>query len=114
MSGSAQDADFRSRERQFARLSILAAFLSCSLNCVFSQLVSRAAGSLASYGWLVDWISLAMVVAGVGLGLTGLTGGWRRQSRDTAAIAAIGLALNLGILALVAWYFAVIRPAAGE
>jgi len=112
MSGPVADADSRSRERLLARLSILAVFLSCSLNCVFSQLASRAASQLVFLGSLVDWTSLALVLAGVALGAVGLAGAWRRKSRDTAAIAAIGLVLNLGILLLVAWYFAVIRPAA--
>lgn len=101
----------RSAARQWARWSVLAAFVSCSLNCVFSQLAARTA-RLAPYGWLVDWASLAVVLAGVALGAAALASGWRRSSRDTAAIAAIGLVLNLGILLIVAWYFAMIRPAA--
>jgi len=106
------DADTRSSPRRLARLSIAAAFLSCTLNCVFSQLASRAGSWLGSYGWLVDWSSLAVVLAGVVLGAIGLSGGLRRKSADTATIAAIGLVLNLGILLIVAWYFAVIRPQA--
>lgn len=111
MSEPGDDADFRSRERRVARLSVLAAFLSCSLNCVFSQLAARAS-QVASLGGLVDWTSLALVLLGVALGAAGLAGGWRQKSRETAAIAAIGLVLNLGILLVVAWYFAVVRPAA--
>ena len=112
MNPQVPDADARSTLRRLARLSIAAAFLSCTLNCVFSQLASRASSWLESYGWLVDWSSLAVVLAGVVLGAIGLRGGLRRKSADTTTIAGIGLVLNLGILLIVAWYFAVIRPQA--
>jgi hypothetical protein len=108
----ATSLDAHSRARQLARLSIAAAFLSCTLNCVFSQVASRVGSQLGAYGWLVDWVSLAIVLAGVALGAIGLVGGWRRKSSNTAAIAVIGLVLNLGILFVVVWYFAVVRPAA--
>ena len=104
--------DAHSRARQLARLSIAAAFLSCTLNCVFNQVASRVGSQLGAYGWLVDWTSLAIVLAGGALGAIGLVGGWRGKSRDTATIAVIGLVLNLGILFVVVWYFAVVRPAA--
>jgi hypothetical protein len=102
--------DAQSRPRQLARLSIAAAFLSCTMNCVFSQLASRTGSQLGAHGWLVDWTSLAVVLTGLVLGGIGLAGGWRRGSRDTVAIAAIGLVLNLGIVFLIVWYFAVVRP----
>jgi hypothetical protein len=112
MSDATRDPESRSTARRLARLSIAAAFGSCTLNCVFSQLASRKGSWLGPYGWLVDWTSLAVVVAGVTLGAIELRGGLRRKSADTATIAAIGLVLNLGILLIVAWYFAVIRPQA--
>jgi hypothetical protein len=115
---NANASDSSSRARQLARLSIVAAFFSCTLNCVFSQLASRVGSQLGGYGWLVDWTSLAVVVAGVVLGAIALVSGWRRNwrhsSSDTVAIAVIGLVLNLGILFVVFWYFAVVRPAAVE
>ena len=114
MNATAPDPDSKSSGRQLARLSIAAAFLSCTVNCVFSQLASRAGSQLIAVGWLVDWASLAVVVTGVVLGVIASVGGWRRRSSDTAAIAAIGLVLNLGILFVVAWYFAVVRPAPAE
>jgi hypothetical protein len=110
----ARSLDGNSTARQLARLSIVAALVSCTLNCVFSQLASRVGSQLGAYGWLVDWTSLAIVLAGVVLGAIGLVGGWRRKSSDTTAIAVIGLVLNLGILFVVVWYFAVVRPAAVE
>lgn len=113
MNPQVPDADARSTARQLARLSIAAAFLSCTLNCVFSQLASRTPSWLGPYGSLVDWSSLAVVVAGVVLGAIGLSGGLRRKSADTVTIAAIGLFLNLGIIFVVVWYFTVVRPAAG-
>jgi hypothetical protein len=106
----ASDADFRSTARRLARLSVVAAFLSCTVNCIYSQLASRAGSWLGPYGWLIDWSSFAIVLAGVVLGACGLAGGLRRKSADTATIAAIGLVLNLGILFVVIWYFAVVRP----
>ncbi|MCI0360868.1 MAG: hypothetical protein L0211_20515 [Planctomycetaceae bacterium] len=105
-------ADFPTAARRAARLSIAAAFVSCTLTCVFSQLASRWRDALANYGWLVDWSSLAIVLAGVVLGAIGLAAGFFKRSFDTAAIAAIGLVLNLGIIFVIVWYFAFIRPAA--
>ena len=110
----AADPDSRSLPRQLARLSSLAALVSCSLNCVFSRLAAGEGGRWWSFGWLVDWSSLLIVLAGVACGLIGLVGGLRRKSPDTAVIAAIGLVLNLGIVFVVVWYFAVLRPAAGR
>ncbi len=106
----ALDHDLRSWGRVLARLSVIAALLSCSLNCVFSQVASRAGPALGRFGWLVDWSSLLVVLAGATLGVMGLISGWRRKSPDTQAIGVIGLVLNLGILFVVVWYFAVVRP----
>ena len=106
----AADHDSGSWGRRLARLSILAAFLSCTFNCVFSQVASRAGPSLGRFGWLVDWSSLLVVLAGATLGVAGILGGRRRQSRDTQVIAGIGLALNLGIVFVVVWYFTIVRP----
>jgi hypothetical protein len=88
---------------------VLAAILSCSLNCVFNQLTARGAESLQPFGGLVSGGSLAVVLAGIGLGVAALLGGWRNKSLDTAAIAIIGLVLNLGIVFVIIWYFAVVR-----
>jgi hypothetical protein len=104
------DHDAGSRARLLARLSIVAAFLSCTLNCVFAQVAARVGEWLGRYGGLVDWSSLLVVLAGVTLGALGLAGGWRRNSSDTMVIAGLGLALNLGIVFVVIWYFTVVRP----
>jgi ABC-type transport system involved in multi-copper enzyme maturation permease subunit len=106
----APDADARSPTRLLARLSIAAALLSCTLNCVFSQLAARFETATATYGWLVDWSSLVVVLAGIVLGAIGLAGGLRKRSPDTAMIATIGLVLNLGIIFVIVWYFAFVRP----
>jgi hypothetical protein len=103
------DHDARSWSRQFARSSVLAAFLSCTLNCGFNQLAARAAQSLGRFEGLVGWMSLLVVLVGIVLGTAGLVGGWRRRSVDTMTIAGIGLVLNSGIVFVVVWYFAVIR-----
>ena len=104
------DHDAGSRARLVARLSILAAFLSCTLNCVFSQVAARAGNWLGRFDWLVGWSSLLIVLLGVTLGAMGLVGGWRRKSPETQVIAGLGLALNFGIVFVVVWYFAVVRP----
>ena len=107
----ASDAESRSVARWWARLSILCAFVSCTLNCVFSQLVSKGGAGKELAGAVMDWSSLALVLVGVGLGLAGVVGGLKRRSPDTAVIAAIGLVLNLGIVFVVVWYFTMVRPA---
>lgn len=104
------DAESRSAARWLARLSILCVFVSCTLNCVFSQLASRASVARGVAGSVIDWMSLAIVVVGIGLGLAGVAGGLRRRSLDTAVIGGIGLLLNLGIVFVVVWYFALVRP----
>lgn len=104
------DPDGGSWGRRLARLSILAAFLSCTFNCVFSQVASRAGPSLGRLNWLVDWSSLLVVLAGATLGVAAIIGGRQRRSLDTQVIAGIGLALNLGIVFVVVWYFTIVRP----
>ena len=107
------DRDQSSIGRRLSRASVLAAFASCALNCVFSQLAARLAW-VAAYSGPVDWLSLGVVLAGAACGISGLVLGLRRKSPDTAIIASIGLLLNLGILFIVIWYFAIIRPAAAS
>jgi hypothetical protein len=107
-----RDANSRSAARWLGRLSILCLFVSCTLNCVFSQLVAKSVAGKALAGAVVDWSSLAIVGVGIGLGLAGLVGGLKRRSVDTAVIGAIGLVLNLGIVFVVVWYFSMVRPAA--
>jgi hypothetical protein len=103
------DVEMRSWGRQLARWSVLAAFLSCTLNCVFNQLGARAAASLGQFDKAVGWTSLLMVIAGAALGVAGLASGWRRRAVDTMVIAGIGLVLNGGIVFVVVWYFTMIR-----
>lgn len=105
------DTDIRSTARQLARLAVIAAILSCSLNCVFNQLTARGAESLNRFGGLVGWGSLLIVFAGIALGIAGLIGGLKNRSMDTAAIALIGLVLNAGIVFVIVWYFVFVRPA---
>jgi hypothetical protein len=104
------DTDVRSWSRHLARWSVLAAFFSCSLNCVFNQLTARAAAVLGRFDAFVGWGSLLLVLAGMALGASALVGGWRSRSADTMVIALIGLILNGGIVFVVVWYFAAIRP----
>jgi hypothetical protein len=104
------DFDLHSRGRLLARLSVVAALLSCACNCVFSQLASRIGSSLGQFGGIVDWSSLAIVLAGLGCGVAAIAAGVRRKSPDTTMIAAIGVILNGGILFFVVLYFAVLRP----
>jgi hypothetical protein len=110
MSAPPPDTDARSPGRQLARLAVVAALVSCSLNCIVNQLAFRGIPALRGYGGLTSGISLAIVVLGIGLGIAGLIGGLRRRSTDTAVIAAIGLVLNLGIVFVVVWYFTLVRP----
>ena len=108
MENAPPDPESRTLSRQLARLSPLAAMVSCALNCVFLQVSMRVAW-LQPYSWLVDWPSLLLVIGGVGLGLAGLVGGVWRRSFDTAVIATIGLVLNLGIVFVVVWFFTMVN-----
>lgn len=114
MNQPATDPESQTLARYLARGSALGALVSCALNCVFVRLSGGPTGRWWSLAWLVDWASLAIVVAGIGCGIAGLTLGLRRRSTDTAIIAAIGLVLNLGIVFVMVWFYAVARPASGN
>ena len=84
--------------------------------CFLSQV---AYAQLSAKAKNPDWNATDRVVAAVGIGLllsgvalggVALVGAVRTRNYDTGVIAVIGLVINGGVLALVAWYVLVIRP----
>lgn len=111
--------------RRAARVSIIAALVCFTLQCTLFQLtapkvpkpnaaeaeaaqpISRARPAVQR---LVDSAGMALIVGGFVLGVAGLVGGVRERSSDIIAMALIGLFLNGGVLAIVGWYFLILRP----
>jgi hypothetical protein len=72
------------------------------MNCVFMQLTRRQAPTETELAnQIVGWTSLAVVIAGIVAGAAAAVRGWR--NRDTLVIAALGLALNVGIVLVTLW-----------
>ncbi len=97
--------------RHLARLSMIAAVL-----CFLSQV---AYAQLSAKGQNPRWSATDRAVAAVGIGLLvsgvllagiALSGAIRSGNYDTGVIAVIGLVINGGVLAFLAWYMFVIRP----
>ena len=111
--------------RRAARVSIIAALVCFTLQCTVFQLtapkvpkpgpkqteaaqpISRARPAVQR---LVDSAGMALIVGGFVLGLAGLFGGVQQRSTDIIVMALIGLLLNGGVLAIVGWYFLILRP----
>lgn len=82
----------------------MAAFVCFAMNCVFMQVTSKLPPNDTRLANLVvGWASLAALFAGVGAGVAAIIGGWRKQDRDTVAIAAMGLLLSGATMLLMLW-----------
>lgn len=111
-SSSAPEADKKPAwPRHLARLAMIAAVL-----CFLSQL---AYAQLSAKEKNPAWTATDRMMAAVGVGLlasgmvlagVALFGAVRTQNYDTGVIAVIGLVINGGVLAFLAWYVLVIRP----
>lgn len=105
-----EQQESRSWSRMLARLSIVAAMLCLSMNCVFNQLTAKSdPASMLGWNRIVGTCSIAVVVLGVLMGLFAMVRGIQRRSTDTATIAAIGLVLNLGIIFVTIWALSIVR-----
>ena len=111
---SAAIDDSRTPARYAARMSVIAAFVCFTLNCVLNQFIlKQQPASGKAWNLVVGSVSTLVVLGGIGLGIYGLVAGWRRRSLDTAMIALLGILLNLGILAVMAWALYVLSLARG-
>lgn len=82
----------------------MAAFVCFALNCVFMQVTDDLAPEDTRVANLaVGWASVTALVSGVGAGIAAIVGGWRERTRDTVAIAALGVLLSGGTLLLMGW-----------
>lgn len=59
---------------------------------------------------VVSTAGVALLVSGVVLGLISLAAAIRQRNYDTGVIAVIGILVNGGVLALIAWWLLVVRP----
>ncbi len=59
---------------------------------------------------VVAAVGISLLVSGVVLAGVALYGAFRTSNYDTGVIAVIGLAINGGVLAFLAWYVLIVRP----
>ena len=97
--------------RHLARLSIIAAVACCLIQVAYAQLIAKEKSpEWSSADRVVSAVGIAMLLSGTTLGLTALTAAIRRSNYDTGVIAVIGLFINGGLLALIAWWVLIVRP----
>lgn len=97
--------------RHLARLSMIAAVL-CFLSQVAYAQLSAKEKNLAwnATDRTVAAVGIGLLLSGVVLAGVSLVGAIRNGNYDTGVIAIIGLVINGGVLAFLAWYMFVIRP----
>ena len=94
----------KSWARVLARISILAAMLCLSMNCVFNQLNPKSTSAdVMFWSRAVGTLSLAVVVAGIVCGLVAAIQSARSRATDTLVMAIAGLVLNVGIIGVTIW-----------
>ncbi len=95
-----------------ARFSVVAGFVCFIGNCLANRVIARQ--GFATAGWIgqvIGWLTMLVVLAGIGLAIVGLVDGRRRRASETIGVALIGLLLNLGIVALTFYGLWVIAQA---
>lgn len=101
------------RARWVARSSLIAACICFAANCVSNRLLwtQGGGGFAATVSLVVNILTSACLLSGVGLGLAGIILGRRARQGETILLAVIGLCLNLGIIGMSAWFVWVLRSA---
>ncbi len=97
--------------RHLARLSMVAAVVCFLLQVSYAQLVAKEnAPEWTSTDRIVAAVGIGLLISGVVLAAIALYGATRTGNYDTGVMALIGLAINGGVLAFIAWYLLVVRP----
>lgn len=97
--------------RHLARLSMIAAVLCFLSQVAYAQLSAKEKNpAWSSTDRVVAAVGIGLLFSGVALGGGALFGAVRTRNYDTGVIAVIGLVINGGVLALLAWYVLVVRP----
>jgi len=101
------------RARWVARLSIVAAFVCFSANCVGNRILwtQRAEEFAPLLSQVISIATSLIVLVGVGLGIAGIVLGRRGKQPETTVLGVIGLVLNLGIIGVTVWVLWVLSAA---
>jgi len=101
------------RARWVARLSLVAAFVCFSANCVSNRLLWTQGGTgfAPTLSAVISILTSLCVLVGVALGVAGIVLGRRARQSETTMLAVIGLLLNLGIIGVTVWVLWVLRAA---
>lgn len=105
-------ADAKTRPRYMARASMVAPFAALAIMWIAQQLEREQSETVVnSINLIASSVSMALILAGIGLGIAAIVGGRRLGSRDTIVIATLGLFLGCGFLLLTAYAFYFLRTA---
>ena len=97
--------------RRCARLAMVAAVLCFLLQLAYAQLTAKdKAQRWTATDRVVAAVGVSLLLGGVLLSGLAFAGAVRTRNYDTGVIALIGLLINGGVLAFLAWYVLVIRP----
>jgi len=97
--------------RHLARLAMVAAVVCFLLQVCYGQLIAKSdARAWSAADRVVAALGIGLLLSGAVLASVSLVGAIRTKNYDTGVMAVIGLAVNGGVLALIAWYVLVIRP----
>ncbi len=78
------------RSHLAARFSIIASLICFTSNCLANQAAMRTQWTGApGFAQFVAYVTMGIVIAGIGLGVVGLVGGIIRRSGDTIGVAVI-------------------------
>jgi uncharacterized membrane-anchored protein len=97
--------------RHLARLAMVAAVVCFLLQVSYAQLVAKEkAPAWSTTDRVVAALGIGLLLCGTVLAGISLVGAIRTKNYDTGVMALIGLAINGGVLAFIAWYVLIVRP----
>ena len=97
--------------RHLARLSMIAAVLCFLSQLAYAQLTAKEkTATWQTADRAAAAVGIGLLVSGVVLGGVALFGAFRTKNYDTGVIAILGIVVNGGVLAFLAWYLLVVRP----
>ncbi len=97
--------------RHLARLAMVAAVVCFLLQVSYAQLIAKEKTPVwTATDRVVAAVGIGLLVSGVLLAGVSLVAAVRTGNYDTGVMAVIGLFINGGVLALIAWWVLVVRP----
>jgi hypothetical protein len=97
--------------RHLARLAMVAAVVCFLLQVGYAQLTAKEKSpAWSTTDRAIAAAGIGLLLSGAALALVALIGAVRAKNYDTGVMATIGLAINGGVLAFIAWYVLMVRP----